>query len=889
MTYRKKLIEVALPLEAINVACKEDKDRKTGTIRNLHKWFAPMPVPALRAMIWSALIDDPGDEDERRRLLDLVAALVESSVEAPRPEILSEARRLLTEAFGGVLPVVLDPFCGGGSTLVEAQRLGLPSCGSDLNPIPALISKVLTEFPPGLVGRAPVSAAEALVAPGDTIEGFIADVRHYARQVYEHAHRLVGDHYPLSSDGNPAIAWLWARTVPSPDPRFQGVLTPLVTTWSLARGVRPAYVEPMVDKATGAVSFEIRSAGVPQAPSKARCLFSDAPITFEYLRRAGMEHRLGMILMALATHGPEGRSYLPPSPEQIAAAQIEPPADMPHLPLPTEAIGFRVQNYGLTEWSELFTPRQQTTILAFADLVANVPTWVETDGGDAAYGVKVAAVLGLCVGKLAQFSSTQCLWKIDSRNGTGKAESAKFGRNDLPMTMDFVETNPFGQSVGDWMQIVDTACRALTFVDPSGPASSVTTCDARNAGRGIDAGALVVTDPPYFSAIGYANLSDFFYMWVRRAVGRWYPDLFGTVATPKDGELIAEPARHGSEDNAKTFFIDGFRETFRTLRRRTRPDLPMLVVYAFKEQGNGSDGMVSSSGWEAMLEAILTAGLAITGTWPIHGTGSTRLRGLGANALATYVVLVCRPRPDTAPICTRKDFVKSLREELPSAMSVLQAANIAPVDLAQAAIGPGMAVFSRYSKVIGAEGNMMPVRVALGLINQVLDDIVTERESELDSDTRWAIAWFEQFGFEPGSFGVAESLSKAKNTSTDRLVADGIVEAAANRVHLRRPEDLQPRNRPFNAQRLVIWDITHRLGQTLLTDGEEATARLLSQAGGIGDAARDLAYRLYLICQRKKWAKESLMYNSLVVAWPDLKRIEADQRYESPIQQLMET
>jgi putative DNA methylase len=471
--HKKKLIEVAIPLEEINAACKLDKDRKTGTIRNLHKWFAPMPTPALRALIFAALVDDPGDEADRPRLMDLVSKLVDSVIDTPPLAVLAEAKAAIAASIGSDEPVVLDPFCGGGSTLVKAQRLGMRSRGSDLNPIPVLISTVLTSLPPRVLGRPPVSAhSHNPKTVWSGLSGLRADIDYYGQRVSEEARQRIGHLYPPAPNGDTTVAWIWARTAPSPDPRLRGAQVPLVSNWWLSKKVTErAHALPII-RDHNSVDFEVWELGEPVAPSNSACLISGAPISFKYLREHGVRGELGTTLIALEANGREGRTYHSSDDAHCKAASDADPVDSPTLELPERAIGFRVQGYGLQRWSDLFTKRQLLALETFASLVAQVPSWVRDDGGDDDQARAVGALLSLCVGKLAQFSSSQCLWKIDSRNGTGKAESAKFGRNDVPMSWDFVETNPFGGSVGDWLQIIQTSTRALDCIEPSGPSST---------------------------------------------------------------------------------------------------------------------------------------------------------------------------------------------------------------------------------------------------------------------------------------------------------------------------------------------------------------------------------------------------------------------------------
>jgi putative DNA methylase len=872
--YRKKLVETALPLEAINAACKADKDRATGTIRNLHKWFAPMPVPALRALMFASLVDDPDDPKERARLLELVEGLVASVASNPESEVLDAAKEAMAESVNE-LPTVLDPFCGGGSTLVEAQRLGLPSRGSDLNPIPVLISKALTELPPPLVDRPPlhreVANNSGLFEEGSWqgLSGLLCDVEYYAKRIRDEAWNRIGHLYPLAPNGDPVIAWWWARTIESPDPRFQGTRVPLVNSWWLTKKPgETTYLRPIVDVSTKSIEYTIETEGAPVATQKETCLFSGAPIPFPYIRDKGIAGELGVAMMAVISHGKCGRKYHLADDAQLAAARSAHSQSLLNLALPEKAIGFRVQGYGMTSWGDLFTERQQMALEVFAELVSKVPQWVTTDGGDEHQARAITTFLGLALGKLAQHLSCLVRWRTGERQSEAKAA---FGRHDLSMSWDFAEINPFGGFNGDWMQIVKTASRAYGFIEPHGPTSSVVQCDARVAGAGLEGQCFVLTDPPYFSAIGYANLSDYFYPWMRLALRGQYPELFATIATPKSGELIAEPARHESKEEAKNYFINGFTETFTSLRKASRPDLPLLIVYAYKEQESEDQAQVSS-GWEAMLEAVIRSGLSVVGTWPIYGSGAKRMVGHGNNALATYVVLVCRPRPSASARVSRRDLSSALRAEMGPAIEVLQSAAVAPVDLAQAVIGPGMAVFTRYQAVLEPDGTPMTVRSALLLINSVLAEVIDQQEGEFDADTRWAITWFEQFQFGEALSGEADSLARAKVTSIDGLERAGIIATRGGTCRLVRRDELLQDYDPTGDRRPTVWESVQHLVKRLTEGSEEAAADLFMRLPN-SEVARDLAYRLYSICERKGWAEEGTAYNVLVASWPEISRL----------------
>jgi putative DNA methylase len=522
--------------------------------------------------------------------------------------------------------------------------------------------------------------------------------------------------------------------------------------------------------------------------------------------------------------------------------------------------------------ADLYTPRQLYALSAFADAVAQVPDWVTEDGGDEAYAKAIATILGLCVGKLAQSSSTQVRWR--TREGPSKAEGA-FGRHALPMVWDFAETNPFGGSVGDWMGVVESTADGLRSLPTVGDPATVAQADARDADRLCKPGStLVATDPPYFDHIGYADLSDYFYVWERRALRNVQPDLFGTIATPKDAELIATPYRHGGDmDAARRYFVDGFTQAFTALRKSARPDLPMIIIYAHRQEETEEDGLTSTA-WDAIIEALLKADLGVAGTWPIHGTGSTRQIGLGTNALASYTVMVCRPRRVDAAMTDRPGFLRALRSELPPAIRKMQDASVPALDLTQAVLGPGLAVFSKFARVVEPSGETMSVGTAIALINQVRSEALTEQQDEFDTATRWAVQWFDEYGFGEGPYDRAEVLFTGTDTSFDRLRRAGIIDSRPSKVRLVHPDDLTDNWEP--GAQAPVWGLTMHLLERLDRGGEDAAARLLAQAGPTRDAARDLAYRLADICERKRRAKEALLFDGLIVSWPEISKRAAE-------------
>ncbi|MGI9031617.1 MAG: DUF1156 domain-containing protein, partial [Ilumatobacteraceae bacterium] len=829
-----KLVEVALPLEEISLACRRDKDRKTGTIKNVHKWFAPMPTPAWRALLFATLVDDPGDEAGRADLLDIVKELVPDHGGAPSEEVLAKAKALIHEATGGDLPTVYDPFCGGGSTLVEAQRLGLPAAGSDLNPVPVLITRVLTELVPKMAGR-PALVGDPTTLKGITggpLDGFLADCRHYADRVRDEVWAEIGHLYPPAPGGGTVIAWLWARTVTCPNPACRAV-APLVSSfWLSKKKGAETWIEPVPQGPSEAVRFDVRTGvGGPPPGTKLgrggnfRCTTCSETVPEAHVKAEGMAGRLGAQLLAVAVDHPAGRRYLAPADAGVVT-QATRPVDVPAIDQPDYARWFSSPAYGLREFADLFTDRQLVAMSAFADTVASVPEWVRADGGDDDQATAIASVLGLCLGKLSMTMSTQTRSELSV---TGTRLHPAFGRHALPMMWDFAEVNPFGAKTANWTGILDSIASGLRTVPVAARPTTVFQADAREGGMAIGFPVLLATDPPYFAQIGYADLSDYFYVWLRRALREVHPELFATVTTPKSDELIAASYRHGGKDAATKYFVAGFTETFNSLRVAARPDMPMLVVYAHRQEESSDDGGLTSTAWDAMLSAILAAGLKIVGTWPIHATTANRQIGQGANALASYVVLVCRPQEQGAKVVDLPTFRAALRAELPRAIRKLQEGAISSIDLGQATLGPGMAIFSRYARVLDpTTGQGMTVRSALDVIAQVQGEVLDEFVGDLDPWTRWAMAWYRDHGFADGPFDSAEKLCKTTNTSLDGLVRAGIVRTRGGIVTLVDRNRLDAGWTVAGDDRFTVWElVAHLVARLTGGGGEQAAADLL--------------------------------------------------------------
>ncbi|MDA8317109.1 MAG: DUF1156 domain-containing protein [Actinomycetota bacterium] len=893
----RKLIEVAIPLEAINVEAAREKSIRHGHPSTLHLWWARRPLAACRAVLFAQLVDDPSAHPERfptagaqaaerQRLFRLIEQLVRWENSA-NEAVLAEARAEIRRSLGDDLPPVLDPFAGGGSIPLEAQRLGLEAHASDLNPVAVLINKALIELPARFADRPPVhpGVGEGMLDMHRWrgAQGLAEDVRYYGTWMREDAARRIGHLYPLATvPGGAAvsvIAWLWTRTVTCPNPAC-GAAMPLVRSFWLAKKKgKEAWARPVVEG--GAVRFEISHApgGPPDGTvsrTGATCLVCHSPVPLAHVRAEGKAGRLSAQLMAIVAEGQRARVYLPADEAHVKAADVPRPEDVPTTALPEQALGFRVQGYGMTHHADLFTNRQLTALTTFSDLVMEARARVVADGADEAYADAVATYLAFMVSRATDYSSLLCSW-----HSSRELIRNTFSRQALPMVWDYAEVNLFSDSAGNIGGALAWVVEVLQHL-PAFPEPSVRQMDATASDRGQPR-MVISTDPPYYDNVGYADLSDFFYVWLRRSIGPLYPSLFSTVLTPKAAELVADPFRSGGDAKAaEKTFEEGFERAFALLAAKVHRDVPMTVFYAFRQSEDSAEHGVASTGWETMLEGLLRSGFAITGTWPVRTELGNRMRGLASNALASSIVLVCRPRAVDAGITDRKGFLAALKASLPRALRELQEGNVAPVDLAQAAIGPGMAVFSRYAKVVESDGSPMRVRTALGLINEALDVVLAEQEGEFDAETRWAVAWFEQYGFEPGRYGQAETLSKAKVTSVAHLADTGIVHSRAGEVRLVRREMLDGKadgGRKLGVEN--VWALTQRLIATLETDGEQAAARVLAGAAGLAEAARDLAYRLYVTCERKGWAADALAFNALVTSWPELTRLAASREHQT--------
>ncbi|MGE3675332.1 MAG: DUF1156 domain-containing protein [Polyangiaceae bacterium] len=983
-TYRKKLIEVALPLDAINTASAREKSIRHGHPSTLHLWWARRPLAAARAVIFAQMVDDPStyvdvllaDSKLRRKAESVLrarlkvweeavataekaaSARIAAPVPGPKPvieevaaeiererlfaiirelvlwenttneEVLGRARAEIWQSWRRTcaenadhprakelfdrhkLPAFHDPFAGGGALPLEAQRLGLESYASDLNPVAVLINKAMIEIPSKFAGRAPVNPESRkdpslLSEKWRNAQGLAADVRYYGKWMRDEAERRIGHMYPDAEitadmanerlDLKPyvgqrltVIAWLWARTVKSPNPAFANVDVPLVSTFVLStKSGKESYVEPVIEN--GGYRFEVKT-GKPHDAAAAgtklarganfKCLMSGTPIAGDHIKSEAMQGRMRSRLLAVVVQLPNGRAYLSPTKGQENAGHVLTPDGAPEGTLPEDARAFTVCLYGMTRWADLFTGRQLTALTTFSDLVNDARAQIRRDAiasglsidetslrdggaGADAYSEAVALYLAMAVDYGANYWSTIATPAEGFIRGT-------FARQALQMTWDYAEAPPFGTTSGNWLAGIEWIAKAMDALIGGVPGRAL---QADAATQAVSTDKVVSTDPPYYDNVGYADLSDFFYVWLRRAVRRSFPDLFATLAVPKTEELVASTHLHGGKKKAEAFFLEGMTGAMRRLAAQAHPAFPVSIYYAFKQTESEADGSAASTGWETFLDAVIRAGFATTGTWPMRTEREARTRSIDSNALASSIILVCRRRGLDALAVSRRDFVAALKKELPQALRELQASSIAPVDLAQAAIGPGMAVYSRYESVVDAEGRPLSVRQALAIINETLDEVLAEQEGDFDVDSRWALAWFDQYGFDEGPYGVAETLSKAKNTTLSGMVEAGILTSRAGKVRLLTPDELPDAWDPDEDRRIDVWEMLHHMIRVFERAGEAAAAQLLAKYGPKSDVVRELAYRLYTACERKKRAKEAGSYNALVQSWPEIARL----------------
>ncbi len=940
----KKLIEVALPLNAINAASVREKSIRHGHPSTLHLWWARRPLAAARAVIFSQLVNDPSWKWEmehpgkippghlkgswaasRKRLFKIIEDLVkwenttnEVVLKRARVEIrkswietceINKGHPEAKELFNpDKMPGLHDPFAGGGAIPLEAQRLGLEAYASDLNPVAVLINKAMIEIPPRFAGMPPVNPEARRKFGGASgswrgATGLAEDVRYYGEWMRREAEKRIGHLYPpvevtaemaherpdlkqYVGQKLTVIAWIWARTVKSPNPAFADIEVPLASTWMLStKKGKEAYVRPVIDER----GYRIRVwNGVPANPGKAkagtsagrrrafRCLMSSAPIPYDYIRREGQSGRMGVRLMAVVAAGNRGRVYIPPLEKHEQTAREASPNWKPEAKLHGKC-RVNVSNYGFDTFGDLFTPRQLVALTTFSDQVtearkqieqdalaagmSNDPKGIEANGAGAkAYAEAISVYLAFAVDKGSDYWSSLCSW-----HSSKELIRNTFGRQALPMVWDFAEANPFSSSTGNAMSAIGWAEKTIKVYPSISIAGKAFQHDAQT--QELSRNKLISTDPPYYDNIGYADLSDFFYVWLRRTLRPVLPSLFATIAVPKAEELVATPYRHGSKQAAESFFLDGMTDAMTRLAEQGHASSPITIYYAFKQsETKGTEGTLSP-GWVTFLGAVNTSGLQLTGTWPMRTELSNRMIGSGTNALASSVVLVCRKRPADAPTCSRRDFQRELNQVLPEALDEMtkgpgdNRSPVAPVDLSQAIIGPGMAVFSQYKAVLEADGSPMSVKTALQLINRFL------AEDDFDAHTSFCLHWFEHTGWTAGAFGEADTLARAKGTSVDGVNASGVLESGQGKVRLLKWREYPADWDATRDKRLPVWEALHHLIRVLKQGGEAEAGMVLAVVADKAEAIRQLAYRLYTLCERKNWAEDARAYNELITSW----------------------
>lgn len=942
----RKLIEVALPLDAINDTSAAEKKIRQGHPSSLHLWWARRPLAAARAILFAQTVNDPGFQrgmgfkygankkeatKERKRLFDLIEELIawegtdnQEILQRAHNEILRSWREICdlnrdhpnaSELFDPEkIPAVHDPFAGGGAIPLEAQRLGFDVYASDLNPVPVLINKLMIEVPSRFSGSHPVwpvqSKQKKIVEKtwvGST--GLASDLESAGAWIRDEAEKRIGHLYPkvrvtekdcqgrpdLSKyEGKelPVISWIWAKTVPSPNPAFSHVEVPLATSFVLSKKKNSeAYVEPVISGDN--YEFVVKRGTPPDAAKKGTkssgshspfvCVLSGTPMPFSDIRDAGKSGELGRRLMAIVCEGQKERVYVSPSAEHERIANEakpdwEPNVDISHWPGRTNVV-----EYGLTKFSDLFTPRQLVALSTISDLIKEAhektrvlavscgyggsTTGFDDDGnGATAYADALSILLTFALGKQADLANVLCGWEP-----IAQCPRHLFGRQSIPMVWDFAESNPLGSSSGAWSVFIRGIANAFKRAFAWNPQGVGHVEQADAVKQGISRGKIISTDPPYYDNIGYADLSDFFYVWHRRTLKERFPRLFSTLSAPKADELVAQPYRHGSKDAAEAFFMQGMASAMSNIANSAHPAFPVTIYYAFKQSETKKGGGTSSTGWETFLDAVLKSGFSIVGTWPIRTENSSRMIGQGSNALASSVVLVCQRRAISARTVSRREFIRELNHVLPEALDEMvrgvgdERSPVAPVDLSQAIIGPGMAIFSKYEAVLEADGSSMSVKTALQLINRFL------AEDDFDSDTQFCLHWFEEHGWDTDAYGAADVLARAKATSVGGLAEAGVIESGGGKVRLLKwteyPSDWDPKT----DHRTPVWEALHHLIRALKQGGESAAGEILNGVASKAEATRQLAYRLYTLCERKGWAEDARAYNELITSWTGIE------------------
>ncbi|PJM75081.1 hypothetical protein CSQ87_06995 [Bifidobacterium simiarum] len=904
---RKKLIETGIPLKTINKESAREKSLRHGLPSTLHLYWARRPLATTRSILFAQLVDDPSahpdrfptveaQDEERGRLHELMERLAHWE-NVNDTNLYRQAHQAIMDSTGGGI-AVLDPFAGGGSIPLEAQRLGLESHASDLNPLPVILNKALIDFPARFHDR-PAVNPNYKGDIGSDAAGMADDIRYYGKLLRDKAFAKVGHLYPKVKDEHgtehTVIAWIWARTVTNPNPA-NPVQVPLVRSWWLSKKKgHEAWVKPIIED--GKIRYEVQhNADGPKGNEEGTVnrkggisIADGTPIDFPYIREESRAGRMGAQLIGVVADGGRGRLYLSPDAQQIAVAACDKPADYPNGDIFDWPGRINVFRYGMTEFADLFTNRQLTVLTTLADTVAEVREQVLRDSlakgmpqgepldaggtGAQAYADAISVYLSLAVSKQTDYCSNLCSWHT-----TGEKINHVFTRQAIPMAWDYTEANPFSIRSGNYLGQVNWVAEAIQNV-PAQPQGEAQQADAATRDY---ANVVVSTDPPYYDNIGYSDLSDYFYVWLRRMLKDVLPSTVRTMLTPKAQELVANPYRHGGKEGAAEFFVDGFNHVFAHIRDTANLDVPMTVYYAYKQRDTKNGG---STGWYALLDGLIKAGWEITATWPVRSELSNRLIANGSNALASSIVLACRPRPVDAPSVTMRIFNSVLRSELTEELRTLMASGIDPVDLNQAAIGPGISVYSRYSRIREADGIDMPVQKALEIINRTVDEVMGDADADYDADTRFAVKWYQSYGWAQENTGMADQLARSCGTSPDALVRGGMFEASGGKSRLLTPEELNDEHwHPLRDDRVSLWEACIRMAGILDAKGVDAVAPVMAEAGEIMplDNIRALGFRMYHEAEKRKDTEGAIRFNNLVSMWDDLDQMSSKETVVRP-------
>lgn len=895
----KKLIEVALPLDIINDASVTDKRPETGAFhpKGLHYYPARLPLPAARAILFASVIDDPSEnliefptqeeqDSERSRLFSLIKEIATPKIQT-RSAAFKQAKEEINKHCNGNLPNVHDPFSGGGAIPLEGMRLGFNSIATDLNPVSVLLNKINIELLPKYADKIPINpktVIESTHSNWSKAEGVVEDLRYYGNIIKERITEKLTDLFPLiKHDGQKykAITYLWARTVKCPNPAC-GCQMPLIKSFQLRSKKNPKiYFKPIVEAEKGRVEikFEITDTNPGKGTfngrsNKATCIACGDSVKLEYIKNEGQNGRIGHVLTVISTDAGTGKKYIPGNALQEQIAFNATPLWTPNLEMSKHPQYMAPPRYGIKMFGDLFTSRQLYSLNLIHDEIHKLNHEL-IQLHDKEYVNLLTLLLFMASDRLADFNCNVSRW-----SAAGEEQKPLFSSNRVAMAIDYCEANVIGDKGVCWSNCVNRVAESVRYTLNENCLPGIVHQKNAEIMEPYLRNLLISTDPPYYNNIPYADLMDFFYVWIKKNLEPYFPEITKTLLTPKSEELVANEFRFdGDKEKAKEHFESGFKRVFSVLREAMDDRFPMSIYYAFKqeevedesddEEASDLNDITLTTGWETILEAVVQSGFQITATWPLRASQQWRLRAMGSNALASYIVMICRKRDDKAPSITRRQYIQELKRELPNALEVLQRSNLAPVDLAQAALGPGMGIYSKYTEILEQDGSKMRVRTAMTLINKALDEILTEQEGDFDAETRWALAWFEQFGTSKQSVqtGDPESLCRAKGTALNALVDSGIISAGGGFVKLYAREELPAIWDPTTDRKTVVWEIAQHLIKHLQEKGELGAARLYKSLGSKADVARELAYRLFIISEKKGWAQEAQAYNSLVLSW----------------------